>query len=101
MRTVALVLPEHRVVERRHPASGRNLVAVARRLRPLKDEAVTDPDIYRPYEGPLQLVTCDACGGRGYTSHRRRCEKCGGLGEWITDAEADAALKSAEYGEKS
>jgi hypothetical protein len=69
---------------------------------------VTDPDIYRPYEGPLQLVTCDACDGRGYTSHRitvyehgcgfphddtdeRRCEKCGGLGEWITDAEADAA----------
>lgn len=65
---------------------------------------MTDPDLYRPDEPPLQLVTCDACGGEGEVGTGRmshsvnsatidppweimeRCEKCGGLREWLTEA---------------
>lgn len=64
-------------------------------------------DIYGPAEPPMQLVTCDACGGEGEVgtgrmSHSvnsatidppweimKRCERCGGQGEWFTEMESD------------
>lgn len=59
-----------------------------------------------PREPPLQIFTCEACDGKGYTLRRITvyepgcgfphddaeelpCEHCGGCGEFIDDAEGD------------